>query len=197
MTQHLSKIRLNIILPITYCLSPWSMLHAGRSVGQIAAGPRLHSQFRFRVPSGHMTISLFFPRLLCVLKWGLLFDERRGLTTTGHSPSTGDDSSGHRNSTSLHALRYHQLLYKKFWEELPNFLSLHIQCFIRHRPHKKHRVQQLFYCCVCIRCRGNVFIEPLPSNGRLLWLHNSGFQALGGGTQTARWSHKPNFIFSK
>jgi hypothetical protein len=34
-----------------------------------------------------MTIFLLFPRLLHVLKWGLLFDERRGLTTTGHSPS--------------------------------------------------------------------------------------------------------------
>jgi hypothetical protein len=28
-------------------------------------------------------------RFLCVLKWSLLFDKRRGLTTTGHSPSTG------------------------------------------------------------------------------------------------------------
>jgi hypothetical protein len=27
------------------------------------------------------------------------------------------------------------------------------------------RVQQLFYCC-CIRCRGNVFTEPLRSNER-------------------------------
>jgi hypothetical protein len=29
-------------------------------------------------------------RLLRVLKWGLLFDERRDMTTTGHSPSTGE-----------------------------------------------------------------------------------------------------------
>jgi hypothetical protein len=29
-------------------------------------------------------------RLLRVLKWGLLFDKRRGLTTTGHSHSTGE-----------------------------------------------------------------------------------------------------------
>jgi hypothetical protein len=35
---------------------------------------------------------------------------------------------------------------------------------IRHGPHRKRRVQQFFYCCVCIRCRGKVFIEPLPSN---------------------------------
>jgi hypothetical protein len=35
---------------------------------------------------------------------------------------------------------------------------------IRHGPHKKRRVQQFFYCCVCICCRGNIFTEPLPSN---------------------------------
>jgi hypothetical protein len=34
-------------------------------------------------------------KILCVLKWGSFFDDRRGLTTTGHSPSNGDDSSGH------------------------------------------------------------------------------------------------------
>jgi hypothetical protein len=39
-----------------------------------------------------MTISVFFPRLLRVLKWGLLLDERRGVTTAGHSPSTGNNS---------------------------------------------------------------------------------------------------------
>jgi hypothetical protein len=29
-----------------------------------------------------------FPRLLLVLKWDLIFNERRGLNATGHSPST-------------------------------------------------------------------------------------------------------------
>jgi hypothetical protein len=28
-------------------------------------------------------------------------------------------------------------------------LSLHTECFIRHRPHRKHRVRQ-FFCCVCV-----------------------------------------------
>jgi hypothetical protein len=37
---------------------------------------------------------------------------------------------------------------------------------ILHGSHRKRRVQQLFYCCVCIRDRGNVFTEPLPSNYR-------------------------------
>jgi hypothetical protein len=37
---------------------------------------------------------------------------------------------------------------------------------IRHGPHRKRRVQQFFYCCICILCRGNVFTEPLPSKSR-------------------------------
>jgi hypothetical protein len=49
---------------------------------------------------------------------------------------------------------------KKFLEEI-------IACFllIGYGPHRKRQVQQ-FYCCVCIRCRGNVSTEPLPSNGK-------------------------------
>jgi hypothetical protein len=35
-----------------------------------------------------------------------------------------------------------------------------------HGPHLKWRVQQFFYCCVCICYRGNVSTEPLPSNDR-------------------------------
>jgi hypothetical protein len=37
---------------------------------------------------------------------------------------------------------------------------------IRHGPHWKQRVQQFFYCCVCISYRGNASTEPLPSNNR-------------------------------
>jgi hypothetical protein len=37
---------------------------------------------------------------------------------------------------------------------------------IRHGPHRKRRVQQLFYCCVCIRYGGDVPTDPLPSNDR-------------------------------
>jgi hypothetical protein len=43
---------------------------------------------------------------------------------------------------------------------------------IRHGPHRKWRGQQLFYFCVCILCRGDVFTDPLPSNiniHRLRW----------------------------
>jgi hypothetical protein len=35
---------------------------------------------------------------------------------------------------------------------------------IQHGPHWKRGVQQFFYCWVCIRYRGNVSTEPLPSN---------------------------------
>jgi hypothetical protein len=36
--------------------------------------------------------------------------------------------------------------------------------FIRHRPHRKRRVKQFLYFRLCIRCRGNIFTEPLPRN---------------------------------
>jgi hypothetical protein len=44
-------------------------------------------------------------------------------------------------------------------------------------PNRKHRLQQYLYFCFRIRCRGNIFTQPLPSNGRLLWLHYSDLQA--------------------
>jgi hypothetical protein len=57
--------------------------------------------------------------------------------------------------------RLDELYYKKCWEELIVYLSL-----MRHGSHRKRRVQQLFFCSVCIHCHGDVFIEPLPSNDR-------------------------------
>jgi hypothetical protein len=50
---------------------------------------------------------------------------------------------------------------KKSWEEVITYFPL-----IRHGPHRKLRVQQYFFCCSCICCRGNVFTEPLPSKDR-------------------------------
>jgi hypothetical protein len=43
-----------------------------------------------------------------------------------------------------------------------------------HGLKRKHRFQQSLYCWLRIRCSGNLCIEPLPSNKRLLWLHYSG-----------------------
>jgi hypothetical protein len=56
---------------------------------------------------------------------------------------------------------------KNFWEErIAHFL------LIRYEPHRKRSVQQFFYCCVCIRCRGTCLPSPsLPTIG-------------GGDTQT-------------
>jgi hypothetical protein len=68
---------------------------------------------------------------------------------------------------------------KKFWEEL-------IACFpfIRHGPHRRRCVQQ-FYCCVCIRCRGNFCTEPLPSNNR--GIHIQTQRLMGGIYEAHRW----------
>jgi hypothetical protein len=61
---------------------------------------------------------------------------------------------------------------KKSWEQLIPYFPL-----VRHRPYRKRRVQQFFYCCECFLCRGKVFTDPLHSNidirtqayGRHLW----------------------------
>jgi hypothetical protein len=72
---------------------------------------------------------------------------------------------------------------------------LKLSSLYRHEPHRKHRFitlrlllqrcvylavalqRKLLDCSLRIRCSGNVFTEPLPSNISLLWLHYSGFQA--------------------
>jgi hypothetical protein len=55
-------------------------------------------------------------------------------------------------------------------EELLDYFLL-----IRHGSHTKRRVQQFFYCCVCILYRGNVFTEPLPSNYEYKGIYIQGF----------------------
>jgi hypothetical protein len=44
--------------------------------------------------------------------------------------------------------------------------TIRLLSLVRHGPHRKGRVQQLFYCYGRIRCRCNVFTKPLPSNDR-------------------------------
>jgi hypothetical protein len=47
-----------------------------------------------------------------------------------------------------------------------------------NRKHSFHRYSSKYLDCrLRIRCSGNVFTKPLPSNRRLFWLHYSGFQA--------------------
>jgi hypothetical protein len=113
-------------------------------------------------------------RLLCVLKWGLLFAERRGLTTTVHSPSTGEWlldltlSLTHSLSLPLSATT----------NSLTNWLGdkhKHTPFFLA-KSHRKHRFQHFLYCCVLIRCCGNMFTVPLLSNDFLFLLNYSGLQ---------------------
>jgi hypothetical protein len=65
------------------------------------------------------------------------------------------------------------MLKQKFWKELIAYF-----CLIRHGPHTKRCVQQFFYFCLCIRSRGNVFTEPLPSNDR--GIHIQAHRLMGG-----------------
>jgi hypothetical protein len=43
-----------------------------------------------------------------------------------------------------------------------------LRCFDTAQIAQKRIVQQFFYSCVCIRCSGNVFTEPLPSNDTVI-----------------------------
>jgi hypothetical protein len=64
---------------------------------------------------------------------------------------------------------------KKFWEQLiAHFPFTTYWEFDTIRTAEKILLQQFFYCCVCIRCHGKVFTEPLLSNDS------------GGNTQTHR-----------
>jgi hypothetical protein len=73
----------------------------------------------------------------------------------------------------------------KFWKEIIAYFTL-----ILHGPHGKTMRAK----SVRIRCRGNVFTEPLASKDRGLLGIKGDAKA---DTQTARWTHKPPFISSK
>jgi hypothetical protein len=45
-----------------------------------------------------------------------------------------------------------------------------------HAPNRKHRFERYLCYCLRIRCRGNVFTEPLPSSERHPWHHCSGLR---------------------
>jgi hypothetical protein len=52
--------------------------------------------------------------------------------------------------------------------------------------HWKQRVQQFFYCCACIRYRGNVSTKPLPSNDTRIFTEPSRCIATIGGFLSSR-----------
>jgi hypothetical protein len=83
--------------------------------------------------------------------------------------------------------------------------SSRLLSLIRDGPHWKRRVQQFFYCCLCIRYRGSVSTEPLPSNYKGTftepfpskdkgWYSDTHTRARTN-TQTATWSHEPTLFF--
>jgi hypothetical protein len=41
-----------------------------------------------------------------------------------------------------------------------------LKYLMQHGPHRKRRIQHFLYCCVCIRCCGNVFSGLLLSKSR-------------------------------
>jgi hypothetical protein len=69
---------------------------------------------------------------------------------------------------------------KKFWDELMAYFPLKW-----HGPHRKWRLQQFFYCCVCIRCRDNIFTEPLSSNDSRI--HIQTHKLMGGIYEVSCW----------
>jgi hypothetical protein len=76
-----------------------------------------------------------------------------------------------QNELSMFLLAYMPYFQQKVLGRTNRLLSL-----IRHWPHWKRRVLQFFYC-LCIRYRGYVSTEPLPSNGLVkipLSLHGNG-----------------------
>jgi hypothetical protein len=71
-------------------------------------------------------------------------------------------------SFSLEISRFWFLATFLIWKQVLG-RNNRILVLIRHGPHWKRRVQQNVYCCVCIRYRGKVSTEPLPSNGRRIF----------------------------
>jgi hypothetical protein len=67
--------------------------------------------------------------------------------------------------TSIMLIKFYSLKVCTVLGKTNRILSL-----IRDGPHWKRRVQQYFYCCVCIRYRGNdrgIFTKPLSSDDRV------------------------------
>jgi hypothetical protein len=60
------------------------------------------------------------------------------------------------------------LLTAPFLHSLPYRTDIFALIFFlitpRHGPRRIHRLQQYLYCCMRIRCCGNLFTEPLPRN---------------------------------
>jgi hypothetical protein len=63
-------------------------------------------------------------------------------------------------------LLYEELfMFNRYKQEILGRIN-HLRSLIGHGSHRKWDVQQFFYCCLCILCRGNVCTEPLSSNDK-------------------------------
>jgi hypothetical protein len=106
--------------------------------------------------------------------WGALSDERTGLSfvySAGpRQPSFSTVSDSFSSLPTTLRVTVEVLDPASTWVVLFFVTTL-------HGLNRKHRSQQFLYCCLRIRCRGNLFTEPLSRNGRLLWLQCSGLQA--------------------
>jgi hypothetical protein len=85
---------------------------------------------------------LVLPRLLRVLKWGLLFDERKLIRHSQHIK---------HGAQQFYCFMCIRCCGDVFTETLPS--SGPVTC-LRHGPHRKHRVQQFFWCCVLFVAAG-------------------------------------------
>jgi hypothetical protein len=114
----------------------------------------------------------------------ILLCRRNVFTEPSASSDKGIQRQAHR--LSLHVTRTPQKMTRQtillcsgnvFTEPSASKIKRYIgrtadSLFMRHGPHRKRRVRQFFYFCVCIRCRGNVFFtQPLPSEDRGIHRH--------------------------
>jgi hypothetical protein len=90
-------------LPAGYHLTTNSLAFSIQSSPVNCYLPSPTQSFLNSVPVGTHDRIFIFSRLLRVLNWGLFVDKRRGLTTTGHSPSAGATRVG-THSPTLHPL---------------------------------------------------------------------------------------------
>jgi hypothetical protein len=65
-----------------------------------------------------------------------------------------------------------------------------------HEPVRKHRFQQYIYCCMRIRCRGEVFTEPLPRNDSTRYniLGYNGMQSVGSQPTILEYTSSPSSV---
>jgi hypothetical protein len=126
--------------------------------------------------------------------------EKNRLSLTFSYMCTYTRTHAHAHTISLSLSHSHTHTNTHIRQEVLGRTNL-LTSLIRHGPYYKWRVQQFSYCCVRIRCRGNVSTEllpgndkgistePLPSNDKRIHRHTY------TQTQTATWYHKPTLFF--